>query len=214
MKWVIYLLILILIPSIGIFYKCHSEVKRQLNIHSIEDKTDSSLAKNAETKYFQSSNNQKLAYWYFPVKNSKAVVILAHGFANPGGKTQMVAHAEYLKKAGYTTIIPDLRSFGYSEGEKIYLGTREWQDLVDTYLLVKSFPENKDKKIGRCRLMEYIFYFFDLFCWSAADSPRPLPKQQLWRPGNRRPPQPACHGLAVGESGRCQSFVSLRTGTA
>jgi esterase/lipase len=148
MKWLIYLFILILIPSLGIYYKCHSEIKRQLNIHSVADKTDSILAKNADTKYFQSSSNQKLAYWYFPVKNSKAVVILVHGFANPGGKIQMIAHAEYLKKAGYTTIIPDLRSFGDSEGEKIYLGTREWQDLVDTYNLVKSFPENKDKKIG------------------------------------------------------------------
>jgi len=144
----IYLLIFILVPSIGLFYKCHSEIKRQLNIHSIADKTDSILVKNAEIKYFQSSSNQKLAYWYFPVKNSKAVIILAHGFANPGGKTQMLAHAEYLKKASYTTIIPDLRSFADSEGEKIYLGVREWQDLVDTYNLVKSFPENKDKKIG------------------------------------------------------------------
>jgi alpha-beta hydrolase superfamily lysophospholipase len=148
MKWLIYLLIVILIPSLGIFYKCHSEVKRQLNIHSLADKTDSLLARDADLKYFQSSNNQRLAYWYFPVKNSKAVIILAHGFANPGGKTQMIAHAEYLKKAGFTTILPDLRSFHDSEGEKIYLGTQEWRDLIDVYNLVKLFPENKDKKIG------------------------------------------------------------------
>lgn len=148
MKWMIYLLILILIPSLGIYYKTHSEIKRQINIHSAADKSDSKLAKSAETKYFLSSDNQRLAYWYFPVKNPKAVIILVHGFANPGGKTQMIAHAEYLKKAGYSTIIPDLRSFIDSEGTKIYLGTQEWRDLVDTYNLVKSFPENKDKKIG------------------------------------------------------------------
>lgn len=148
MKWIIYLFLLILIPSLGIFYRCYSEIKDQLNIHSLADKTDSSLAISAETKYFQSSNNQKLAYWYFPVKNSKAVVILVHGFANPGGKIQMIAHAQYLNKAGYTTILPDLRSFDESEGRKIYLGIREWQDLVDLYNLVESFPENKDQKIG------------------------------------------------------------------
>ena len=142
------LIFIILLLSLGVFYKSRLELRRQIYIHSIQDKTDSPLAKNAEVKYFQSSNNQKLAYWYFPVQNPKAVVILAHGFANPGGKSQMIVHAEYLKKAGYTTIIPDLQSFGDSEGQKVYLGVKEWQDLVDIYNLVKSFPENKDKKIG------------------------------------------------------------------
>lgn len=148
MKWVIYPFIAVLILSCGIFYRLNSEIKHRLEIHSLEDRVDSPLGKNAEIKYFVSSSNQKLAYWYFPVKNAKAVIILAHGFANPGGKSQMIVHTEYLKKAGYTTIIPDLRSFGDSEGNKIYLGTKEWQDLIDTYNLVKSFPENKDKKIG------------------------------------------------------------------
>lgn len=142
------LFLVILVLSLGLFYKCLSEIKIQLNIHSSPDRLDLDLVKNAPVQYFESSNHQKLAYWYFPVKNSKAVVILVHGFANPGGKAQMAAHIDYLKKAGYTTIIPDLRSFADSEGRKIYLGTREWQDLVDTYNLVKSFPETKDQKIG------------------------------------------------------------------
>jgi uncharacterized protein len=148
MKWFLYLLLAILIPSVFVFNKALTEIRRQLDIHSTEDKVNSVMAQSAEVKYFQSSDHQKLAYWYFPVKNAKAVVILAHGFANPGGKSQMIAHALYLKKAGYTTIIPDLRSFGDSEGYHIYLGTKEWQDLVNVYDLVRSFPENKDKKIG------------------------------------------------------------------
>lgn len=150
MKWffILVLLALIAIPGVSVYRQSVTEIRRQLSIHSTEDKTNSPLAKNAELKYFVSSNHQKLAYWYFPVKNAQAVVILAHGFANPGGKSQMIAHAEYLKKAGYSTIIPDLRSFGDSEGQQIYLGTQEWHDLVDTYDLVKSFPENTGKKIG------------------------------------------------------------------
>lgn len=147
MNRLIVFLVFILVPSLGIFYKCLSEIKIQLEIHSVEDKSSSPLA-STEVKYFENSRHQKMAYWYFPVKNSKAVVILAHGFANPGGKVQMLAHTEYLKKAGYTTIIPEFPSFGDSEGHQIYLGTREWQDLVDTYNLVKSFPETKDQKIG------------------------------------------------------------------
>jgi len=148
MKWYLYLIIIILILSLGIFYKYYSEFNTQINLHFTEDKSDSSLAKTAVTKYFISSNHQKLAYWYFPVKNAKAVLILVHGFSNPGGKTQMIPHVEYLQKAGYTTIVPDLRAFGESEGQKIYLGTQEWRDLVDVYNLVASFPENKNKKIG------------------------------------------------------------------
>lgn len=148
MKWFSIILLIVLVPSYVLFNKTLAEVHRQLNIHSTEDKVNSVMAQTAEVKYFKNSDGQKLAYWYFPVKNSKAVVILAHGFSNPGGKSQMIAHALYLKKAGYTTIIPDLRSFGDSEGQKIYLGTKEWQDLVDVYDLVKSFPETKNQKIG------------------------------------------------------------------
>lgn len=148
MKWFWTFIIVIFILSLGIFYKYYSEFDKQINLHFTEDKSDSSLTKTAVTKYFISSNHQKLAYWYFPVKNAKAVLILVHGFSNPGGKTQMLPHVEYLQKAGYSTIVPDLRAFGESEGQKTYLGTQEWRDLVDVYNLVKFFPENKDKKVG------------------------------------------------------------------
>ncbi len=148
MKWFWTFIFVILILSLGIFYKYYSEFDKQINLHFPEAKSDSLLIKTAVTKYFISSNHQKLAYWYFPVKNPRAVVILVHGFSNPGGKSQMLVHAEYLQKAGYTTIIPDLRAFGESEGQKTYLGTQEWRDLVDVYDLVASFPETKNKKIG------------------------------------------------------------------
>jgi alpha-beta hydrolase superfamily lysophospholipase len=148
MKWFWTFIIAVLILCLGISYKCYSELRQQLDLHFTEDKSNSPLLKTAVTKYFISSNHQKLAYWYFPVKNAKAVVILVHGFSNPGGKTQMIPHVEYLQKAGYTTIVPDLRSFGESEGQKISLGSQEWHDVVDVYNLVKSFPENKNKKVG------------------------------------------------------------------
>jgi len=97
----------------------------------------------------KSSDGVKLAGWYIPVKDAKAVVILIHGFQNfKGGKSVMLSQAEYLYKAGYSTFLVDLRSMGYSEGNKVTLGINEWKDAVAAYDYVKSLPENKNKKVG------------------------------------------------------------------
>jgi esterase/lipase len=60
----------------------------------------------------------------------------------------MFAHTEYLKSAGYSTLIIDLRSFGESDGKKISLGVNEWRDVEAAYDYLKSLPENINKKIG------------------------------------------------------------------
>lgn len=98
---------------------------------------------------FKSKDGVGLTSWYIPAQNAKAVVILIHGYGrNGGGKSSMLSHAKYLHAAGYSTLLLDLRSFAESQGDKIWLGTKEWQDVEATYDLLKSFPENQGKKIG------------------------------------------------------------------
>ncbi|HVZ11624.1 MAG TPA: alpha/beta hydrolase [Patescibacteria group bacterium] len=102
-----------------------------------------------QDRYFMTSDNVKIASWYIPVKDSKAVVILVHGFqSSQGGKALMLSHAQYLNKAGYSTLLIDLRSMGYTAGNKVTLGINEWKDAEAAYDYAKSLPENKGKKIG------------------------------------------------------------------
>lgn len=148
MKWFICFCFAILVPSSILFYKSYSALHRELNIHAAEIGTTSPLFLGAETEFLINSDHQKIAFYSFPVKHPNAVVILAHGYSNPGGKNQMLDHVGYLNRANYSVYLLDFRSFGESEGQKIYLGTKEWQDLETLYDYVYSLPKNKNMKIG------------------------------------------------------------------
>ena len=84
-KLFLFLSILSLIPLTLFFYSLHF-LHQQLNFHATEDTTTSPLAQTVQTQYLIKSDGRRLAYWYFPVKNPKAVVILIHGYSNPGGR--------------------------------------------------------------------------------------------------------------------------------
>ncbi|KKQ63106.1 MAG: hypothetical protein US85_C0019G0013 [Candidatus Shapirobacteria bacterium GW2011_GWF1_38_23] len=60
----------------------------------------------------------------------------------------MLDHVDYLNRAKYSVYLLDFRSFAESEGQKIYLGVKEWQDLETIYDYVYSLPENRNKRIG------------------------------------------------------------------
>jgi alpha-beta hydrolase superfamily lysophospholipase len=119
-----------------------------LHIHAKEDIVKVPPGWDTTLQFVNTIDNQKIAYWYFPVKNSKAVVILVHGYSNPGGKSQMIWHAKYLNASGYSTVLPDLRGYGSSSGHKMTLGVDEWKDIEAVFDDVKAKNENKDKKIG------------------------------------------------------------------
>ena len=148
MKWYLSIFFIILIIFSVFFYKSWRVFHQELNIHASPIYTDSPLINTAKTEFLFNYDHQKIAYWSFPVKKPKAVVILAHGYSSPGGKNQMLSHVDYLNQAGYSVYLPDLRSFGDSDGQKISLGIKEWQDLETIYDFAHSLPENKDLKIG------------------------------------------------------------------
>lgn len=101
------------------------------------------------TEYFTAANTQRIACWYVPVLEPKAVVVLVHGYKTAeGGKALMLQHIEYLSRAGYSTVALDLRSVGDSPGHKVTMGVQEWQDVVAAYDYVKAKPENKQLPIG------------------------------------------------------------------
>ena len=148
MKLVVYIGIFLLLVSLTLFLYTWYRLHIKLNLHAQSSKTNLPTGWVAESKYITNTDGQKIAYWYFPVKSPKAVVILVHGYDNPGGKSQMLIHTKYLSDAGYSTALLDLRSYGESDGNKMTLGVNEWKDVEAVYDKLRAFPENQDKKIG------------------------------------------------------------------
>lgn len=134
---------------LGIFiyteYEFHSKLKLHIHLKNPKLNKDFKLIK----KYLKTSDGIRISTWYIPVKNPKAVLILIDGYKElDEDKVRMFDHAKYLKKAGYSTLLIDLRSFGESSGNKVTFGVNEWKEVELTYDYVRSLRANKDKKIG------------------------------------------------------------------
>lgn len=119
-----------------------------VDMHSTSGKVNLPVDLSPHTEYVMSSDGLKIAYWYFPVKNAKAVIILVHGYSNPGGKSLATSHVSYLRDAGYSTVLIDLRAHGESDGHQITLGMTEWKDVSAMTEKMRSLPENQSLKIG------------------------------------------------------------------
>ena len=143
---------IIILPTLfilGVFlytwYEFRSKLKLHVSLKSPKIIKDLKLIK----KYLRTTDGIKIYSWYMPVKNPKAVLILVDGYKEVNeDKVRMFGHAEYLKKAGYSTLLIDLRSFGKSSGNKITFGVNEWKEVETAYDYAKSLPENKNSKIG------------------------------------------------------------------
>lgn len=146
MKIIVDLLVII---AIGIFIYTWREFRINIKPQKTIKKPVLNTKLRIIKKSLKSSDGTRISSWYIPVKNPKAVVILVHGFKEVNaGKSRMIVHAEYLQKAGYSTFLIDLRSFGESEGNKMSFGINESKDVITAYDYLKTLPENKNKKIG------------------------------------------------------------------
>lgn len=143
------IIILSILFILGVFIYTWYEFHSALRLHAFLKKPILNKGLKLIKKILTTPDGIKISSWYIPVKNPKAVLILVHGYGEINAdKTRMLAHADYLKKAGYSTLLIDLRSFGESEGSKMTLGVKEWRDIEAAYDYLKSLPENKNKKIG------------------------------------------------------------------
>jgi hypothetical protein len=90
---------------IGLFFYTWYRLRKQIYIKiPVGKNTPEEFHLPAKLEHILNEKKQKIAYWYIPAKENKAVVILVHGY-DPlgGGKSMMLYHAKYLYKAGYTT---------------------------------------------------------------------------------------------------------------
>lgn len=127
------------------WYEFHSKIKLHTDLKNPKLSKDLRLIQ----KYLKTTDGISICSWYMPVKNPKAVLILVDGYKEVNeDKIRMFGHAEYLRKAGYSTLLIDLRSFGKSEGNKITFGVNEWKEVEAAYDYLKTLSENNKKKIG------------------------------------------------------------------
>jgi pimeloyl-ACP methyl ester carboxylesterase len=94
---------------------------------------------------FKTRDSLTLAGWFIPGTNGSAV-ILVHG--RESTRHEMLPHAYYLNKDGFSVLLYDSRYRGESEGEAVTYGAREKWDIeaaVD-YLQVRN--EVVPKRIG------------------------------------------------------------------
>ncbi len=93
-----------------------------------------------ETVYFES--DLKLESWLIQNSHPKGVVLMFHGFAS--SKSGLLRYAEEFYKAGYTTLLTDLRGNGGSEGHQCTIGFKESKDVKASIEYVqKRFPNQK-----------------------------------------------------------------------
>jgi uncharacterized protein len=84
---------------------------------------------------FCSQDGTRLAGWFVPGDRS-GVVVLAHGYGSD--RRELLPHAAFLYRAGYSLLLFDFRSSGQSEGRAVTIGALERLDLLGAVAYVRG----------------------------------------------------------------------------
>ncbi len=98
-----------------------------------------------ENVHFPSRDGLVLAGWFIPGTNG-ATVILAHGHS--GHRAEMLPHAAYLHRGGFSVLLFDFRHRGQSEGSEVTLATKEPLDIEGAVDYLKKRPDVDPERIG------------------------------------------------------------------
>jgi uncharacterized protein len=132
-------LILILIPPLI--------MKDMIHMHAdCETYTPSAYNVEATEVKLITEDNFNLASWEVKADQPKAIVIFLSGIQNPS-VTALFGHAKMLADNGFSSLLIEMRSHGRSEGDKIYLGMKEYLDTKAGVEYIRSRDEYKDMPI-------------------------------------------------------------------
>jgi fermentation-respiration switch protein FrsA (DUF1100 family) len=94
---------------------------------------------------FPGRDGLRLAGWFISGA-SPSCVVLAHGHGRSRG--ELLPHADFLHRGGFSVFLFDFRSRGESEGHAVTLGTREPLDLLGALDYLQSRPDIDARRIG------------------------------------------------------------------
>ena len=93
----------------------------------------------AEQFFVKTEDGLNISVYEVAVDRPQAVVICLSGIHNPS-VTIYFGHARMFKEHSVATIMLDMRAHGESDGEKIYLGYKEWLDVKAVVKYIKEKP--------------------------------------------------------------------------
>jgi len=96
---------------------------------------------------FSSDSGSRIHGWFLPGQQSHGAIILMHGIR--GKRSDMLGHARFLNKAGYSVLLFDFQAHGESVGQHITFGYLESEDAKAAveYLRQKT-PNEKVAVLG------------------------------------------------------------------
>src|SRR5690606_31725055 len=103
-------------------------MKEIIHLHvDFEEKSPSDFGVEAEEVWLTTEDGIRLISWEVKAHDPKGIVIFLSGIHNPS-VTAFFGHAKMMAENGYSSLLIEMRSHGRSEGDKIYIGTREYLD--------------------------------------------------------------------------------------
>lgn len=113
------------------------------HVHFAKEWESSQFGLDACHFFVYTPDNLRISAYEVPVKKPKAVIICLSGIHGPSA-TIFFPHARLFKEHRYATIIFDMRAHGESDGDKIYVGYKEYFDTraIVEYVLRKKEYEN------------------------------------------------------------------------
>lgn len=137
------LLVLLLLEISSILMVNGMFTHRVEKFHHIPEDLDLS----ASTVSFTSSDGIPLQAWWVPAEPSRGIVVLLHGMDGMDAST-LLPHAVFLKDAGYSSLVLDMRAHGRSGGDRIGLAFEEPRDVNAALDWIASQPELHDQPVA------------------------------------------------------------------
>jgi fermentation-respiration switch protein FrsA (DUF1100 family) len=113
-------------------------------VRQLADETPASFGLPFEEVALITRDKLTLSAWYIPRINSKATIIIAHGYS--GSKAPDVRHAVWLYNGGYSVFMLDFRGHGYSDGPKGTSGG--FMERLDIHAAVDWLLGKGERRIG------------------------------------------------------------------
>lgn len=114
--------------------------RRQTEANTPED-----LGLTVEEVRFPSEDETQLSGW-FVLGSNRAAVALLHGYGRSRG--ELLPHAAFLNRAGYSVLLFDFRHRGNSGGDRVTLGAKEPLDVIGAVRYLRSRPDVDPERIG------------------------------------------------------------------
>lgn len=125
--------------------QAHALLTQPVGAHTVPGVTPAAYGLPYEDVLVVSSDEIELVGWYIPSRNG-AAIMAQHGYKNNRG--ELLNEAAMLAEHGYGVLITTVRAHDYSDGEQIWFGVREMDDLDAWFAYLQTREDVDPGRIG------------------------------------------------------------------